>query len=180
MKKLITIALAIVMVATMSLTAFAAETKVTLPKDEKLDTEIDVTAKYTNTVETPDVISVDVVWGAMEFTYTVGGTKDWNATNHTYTENFTPTWTAEGNTVKVTNHSNVAVTAAFAYAAVEGSAVTGTLDKTEATELAAGVEGKADEAANVTATLTLGGTLAETQTELAKVGAITVTIAKKA
>ena len=76
MKKLFTILLAVAMLASMSVTAFAADDTVTTDGGSK---DISVNAKYVDGVFTPDVISADIEWGAMEFTYSVGGTKVWDA-----------------------------------------------------------------------------------------------------
>ena len=77
---------------------------------------------YTDTKEVEHIISVDISWGAMEFTYTDG---EWNPETHTYGEG---KWTPDaenGNVITVTNNGNVAVNVAFAYTEtvteVEGS-----------------------------------------------------------
>lgn len=167
MKKILSLVLALVMLMSLATTAFAVGTG--------SHTGV-VKGKYAGGTTTPDVVSVDISWGAMEFTYTEGGTNDWNSADHSYTDNGTSGWTASGNTVKVTNHSNVDVDVSFAFAAETGYSVTGTFDVTSDT-LAAGVEGKYNEADSVTATLTLAGSLANTVTALTKIGNITVTVA---
>ena len=97
MKKLFTILLAVAMLASMSVTAFAADDTVTTDGGSK---EISVNAKYVDGVSTPDVISADIEWGAMEFTYSVGGVKVWDAQNHQYTvTDATGGWSENGNTV---------------------------------------------------------------------------------
>ena len=91
-----------------------------------------------------------------------------------------------GNTVKVTNHSNVDVKATFTYAAESGNTLTGaftydnskTADSTGAVSLAKGVEGQVNAADYVTATLKLSGTPSNTMTDFTKVGTITVKITK--
>lgn len=178
MKKFFTAILTLAMVMAMSTTAFAAEGTGTVASDNGTQ-NIDVSAKYESGVTTPDVVSVDVAWGAMEFTYSVGGTKDWDATKHEYVTNTTASWAASGNTVTVTNHSNVAVKADFAFAADTAyNTVTGSFDKASIDLPSA--EGKElnDTTLTGTTTLTLGGTLADTVTALTKVGTITVTISK--
>lgn len=171
MKKILSLILAIALVASMGVTAFA--TTIEAKGDEQTH---DVQAKYTGGIETPEVYSVDIAWGAMQFTYNASGTMDWDASKHEYVNNTAASWTASGNTVKVTNHSNASVTAAFAYAPETAySAVTGSFDVVTET-LDAGVVGGYDTADSVTATLTLGGELADTVTDYTKVGTITVTI----
>lgn len=182
MKKFFALILTLAMVMAMSTTAFAAEGSGTVTTDGGTQ-NIDVSAKYQTGATTPDVVSVDVAWGAMEFTYSVGGEHKWNPADHTYIDNTSASWSASGNTVTVTNHSNVDVKVGFAFAPVTGSNVTGSFayNKT-ATEnvvtLTKGVEGKYAEADSVVATLTLAGEVPAEQTSFTKVGTITVTINK--
>lgn len=172
MKKIITIILALAMAATMSTVAFA-ETVGAGTKD------IDVSAKYAGGVTTPTVISVDVTWGDMEFTYNVGGTQDWNAENHQYTANTSAHWTAAGNEIKVTNHSNAAVKATFAFTADEAyNTVTGSFTAQELSLPTAVDKSTTDSALTKTTALTLGGTIDSSVTNFAKVGKVTVTIAE--
>jgi hypothetical protein len=65
------------------------------------------------------IVSVDVKWGSMEFTYDKG---TWDPATHVYTN---PTWTPSGNTITVTNHSNAKIAANFAFAKANGINVTG-------------------------------------------------------
>ena len=115
----------------------------------------------------------------MSFTYSVNGTKQWDATKHEYTTNSNATWTATGNTVTVTNHSNIAVKAELAFTADTAyNTVTGSFDK--ATLLLDSGDGLSYANADKdTATLTLAGTLANTVTTSTKVGTITVSISKQ-
>ena len=105
MKKTISVLLALVLILAMSTTAFAATIE-SSPGSQ----DIDVNAKYVDGVSAPTKYSVDVSWGAMEFTYTVSGTKTWDPETHTYTASTQPAWTASGNTITVTNHSNTDIT----------------------------------------------------------------------
>lgn len=169
MKKFITTVLALALALSMSVSAFAAET------NTGGDTTINVKARYAGSSTTVDVVSVDIEWGAMQFTYSESGSRTWNPANHSYTTSAEAGWSASGNTVTVTNHSNVDVTVGFGYEADTVTTATGSFDITSKT-LTAGVEGKYAEADSVTAALTLTGTVPSTQTEFAKVGTVTVSI----
>lgn len=172
MKKIITILLALALVLAMSTTAFAA----TIESDYGSQ-DIDVSAKFVDGVSVSTRYSVDVTWGAMEFTYTVSGTKNWDPETHTYTASTQPTWTASGNTITVTNHSNTDITAFFAFSALDAyDTVTGSFSSTSLTLPTA--EGKAVNDAVLTGktSLTLGGTLASDITVFTNVGTVIVTI----
>lgn len=169
MKKFITTTLALALALSMSVSAFAAET------NTGGDTTINVEARYAGSSTTVDVVSVDIEWGAMQFTYSESGSRTWNPYNHSYTTSSEAGWSASGNTVTVTNHSNVDVAVGFRYEADTVTTATGNFDITSKT-LTAGVEGKYAEADSVTAALTLTGTVPSTQTEFGKVGTVTVSI----
>ena len=69
-----------------------------------------------------NVVSVDINWGAMEFTYNKG---TWDPVNHEYVNSTGEAWTAEGNTITVTNHSNVDVTASFEFVKADNTNIIG-------------------------------------------------------
>ena len=172
MKKTISVLLALVLILVMSTTAFAATIEST-PGSQ----DIDVNARYVAGVSASTKYSVDVSWGAMEFTYSASGTKTWDLATHTYTTSTQPAWTASGNTIIVTNHSNTDITASFAFDALTAyNTVTGAFSA--ASFRLPTAEGKAVDAAELsgTTTLTLSGTLDNTVTNLTKVGSVTVTI----
>ena len=172
MKKFVFILLTLALVLVMSTTAFA-ETIENNPGSQ----DIDVSAKYVDSVSAPTKYSVDVTWGAMEFTYTVSGTKTWDPETHTYTASTQPAWTASGNTITVTNHSNTDITASFAFSALTAyNTVTGSFSSTSL--MLPTAEGKAVNDAVLTGetSLTLGGTLASDITVFTNVGTVIVTI----
>lgn len=173
MKKILSLILALALVMSLSVTAFAAT------NDGTQNTSIDVNAMYSDGISTPDVISVNVEWGAMSFTYSVSGTKQWDATKHEYTTSSNAAWTASGNEVTVTNHSNVAVKAELSFAADAAyNTVTGSFDKAELL-LDSGDGLTYANADQDTAKLTLAGTLADSVKTSTKVGTITVKITKQ-
>lgn len=172
MKKFVSIFLTLALVLAMSTTAFAAT--IESNPDSR---DIDVNAKYVGGVSVPTRYSVDLTWGAMEFTYTVSGTKTWDPETHTYTTSTQPVWTASGNTITVTNHSNTDITASFAFSALTAyNTVTGSFSSATLTLPTA--EGKAVNDAVLTGqtSFTLGGTLASDITDFTNVGTVLVTI----
>ncbi|MDO4830784.1 MAG: hypothetical protein Q4A46_04840 [Clostridia bacterium] len=171
MKKIF-VMLSVFLILAVPLTAFAKED--TIGKNESRN--IDVQAKYTNVTETPDVYSVNIEWGAMQFTYSASGTHEWDPATHKYSDNISGSWTADGNNITVVNHSNKAVNVDFAYGAVEGYRdVTGEFSVTSDT-LDAGVEDNVEAADGISTELTLSGTLPSTVTEFTKIGSVTVSL----
>lgn len=171
MKKLLALALTL----SMSTTAFAG----TVGNDGGTQT-IDVQAQYSNKVETAIVYDVDIKWESMNFTYTVNGKKTWNSDEHQYTTNTSAAWTSTGNSITVTNHSNTGITTSFTYTKGNSyQSVTGSFSKPSFSLPTA--EGKKINDAQLTKTtdLILGGTLADTVTNLTKVGTVTVKISKE-
>lgn len=168
MKKVISVTAAAVMASAMSISAFAETVS---PLEDK---NISVMARYEDNVVDSAVYSVDVEWGVMEFVYTESGSNIWDAATHEYVFDSQAAWSAEGNTVKVTNHSNRTVNVAFDYASLaDYSDVTGTMS-VESAQLDAGEEGNYAGAANVTSELTLSGSVNSDVTDFTNVGTVTV------
>ena len=124
------------------------------------------------------VYNVDITWGDMAFTYTAEA-GIWDPTTHKTTDAEGGVWTVNndgGNTLKVTNHSNTGVTAAFSYAAASGfEGISGSFDHAQL-DLRTAVGTAVDEAPNGTAALSLSGALGSTTTDNTKIGTITVTL----
>lgn len=138
--------------------------------------EIDVTAKYQSSTETPAVYSVDISWSSMTFTYTESNTKNWNSTNHSYGTESLGVWDKTAATVTITNHSNVSVEVSTVYTSAGETGITGALTNPTA-ELAAGAVGNYDGADSHTATLTISGTPNNTvPADGVKIGTVKVTI----
>lgn len=81
-------------------------------------TDIVINGAYQAGADAGEVISVDIAWEAMDFTYTAPSKGIWNAAEHKY-EYATPgMWRATSGTepkITVTNHSNVPVKVGFAF-----------------------------------------------------------------
>ena len=124
MKKMIASVLALILCAAMSTTVFAASP---IETEDGSDTK-DVKGTYAAGTPGGTVYSVDVTWGAMEFTYTAASAGVWNPTTHTYDGTQAGGWSceADANKITVTNHSNVAVTAELSFAdSGTGTGITG-------------------------------------------------------
>lgn len=167
MKRIITILMALAMVMSLSVTAFASD----------LGESKDVTAKYEKNESEQPIYNVDLNWGDLTFTYTETVEKVWNPDTHTYTDTVTGgSWDKTESTVTVTNHSNVSVAVSMSVTPVDGTGVDVSLTGGNAT-LAAGEVGNVNGAASVTGTITVSGKPNSTVTEDGiKVASITVTI----
>lgn len=172
MKKLICIALALVMTLALAVTCFAAN-EVGLKTGENATNEVKATYAATANDESP-VYFVDVAFGSMAFTYTDAANK-WNPEDHKYN---TPVgegvWSCatDANKITVTNHSNVGVKATLSYAAADAyTAIEGKFDKTVLNI----DDALAGSAVSDAAYLTLEGALAAGSN--VTVGTITVAIA---
>ena len=144
---------------------------------------INVKGKLGATPDAPEeIVSVDVTWGAMEFTYTPADPGTWDPENHRYTDTADASWSASGNDITVTNHSNVGVTAAFDFETDEDLAIEGKFSNTSNEEITSvsldSAEGKDVEAAP-SATVYFQVESGEIQEDTDSLGTITVTIAKK-
>lgn len=175
MKKFFATIIALAMVLSMSVTVFAADGSDTSNKPGESQS-IDVTAKYNTSTSTEPVYSVDITWESMTFTFNESGAKIWNSDTHTYTTSTSSGWDKTTADVTVINHSNAAVNVSVEYTPVDGTGISGAITNGSAT-LAAGVEGKPDEADKLIATLGISGTPNSTITAAGvKIGSVTVKI----
>lgn len=164
MKKLFPALLAIMVFAAASLNALASGNS----KSAGENTEIDVIGKYVEG-NAATLISVDISWDDMSFTYN-DGERTWDPDKHEYITS-DGSWTNEKKTISVRNHSNTAVRAEFSF--------TGSLDgiggsfgsKTLKLETAVGKAVEAAPAASTDFTVSGGKISAD-----AKLGTITVNI----
>ena len=173
MKKLLAGIVSLALAASMSIPAFAANSAT---NDGTAGTEITVTGTYKEAEAPAEVVSIDLVWDAMDFTYTTPSKGDWNANTHKYENASAGGWAATTGTdpkITVTNHSNVGVMTTFAFQSeIEGlngsfTKDTLTLATAEGTAVAAAPNGE-------TAFSVSGSAISEDQ----KLGTITVTVAK--
>ena len=173
MKKLLTGILTLSLAASLAVPAFAANTAT---NDGTDGTNIAVNGTYQAGAPAADVISVDLAWDDMTFTYTAPSKGDWNAKTHEYENATAGGWAATNGTdpkIAVTNHSNAGVKADFAFVPeVEG--LTGTF--TQNSLVLATAEGTEVENApkDETAFSVRGGAIDADKS----LGTITVTVAK--
>lgn len=114
MKKFFATILALVMVCTVAVTAFAETTSPV--KNTKDDVAITVKGNYSTDKVEDKVVSVDVAWDEMTFTYSTMGSKVWNPLTHKYSEDSDSAgWVPNAKKIDFTNHSNTAVDVALSF-----------------------------------------------------------------
>lgn len=172
MKRIRSLVLAVIMVATLSVTAFAAEGS-DIGNAAGDSATINVSGNFVAGGTAAENISVDVAWGAMEFTYNASSEGSWNTNTHKYDNAIDAFWTASGNEITIINHSNVGITAAFGFVATAGTNVSGAFSADSIT-LARAEENSAldSQKATVTFEITEGSISADVDS----LGTITVTI----
>jgi hypothetical protein len=174
MKKFLAIALTLALALCMAVPAFAAEPDIGTNNGTA---SVTVNGTYNAGSSAAEVISVDVSWGSMSFTYhdTVEGT--WNDETHNFDGAVAAHWTCEtnANKITVTNHSNTAVEAQLTFAKAENTNIVGSFDKS-ILNLETAVGTTYDEAPSAVAyfTITSGSIAAD-----GELGTITITIIDK-
>ena len=172
MKKIISLILALAVIMSLSITAFAVEGVGNGGTDSA-----DVKGTYKSTAAST-VYSVDISWSGLEFTYNGAYEGEWNPNTHSY-DNATKAGWADGNgTITVTNHSNTGITAVPTYKAATGYESASMTFSTNPLTVATadnGVAGGAGTAVNGTIFVTPTGTLPQ-GTSGAVIGTITITI----
>lgn len=112
MKKIIALLLILLMLPGMSAAVSAADIT-----DTNTGNGQDVTASYEAGAVNTTVISVDIEWDNMSFTYKGESEPVWDAAKHQYTgENTEAGWVASEASITITNHSNAILQAGITYA----------------------------------------------------------------
>ena len=142
--------------------------------------EIIVTGVYQAGKAADEKISVDLVWDAMDFTYTAPSQGTWNPATHTY-EGATEGGRSDNTpAITVKNHSNVALNATLGFTP-DVTGVVGTFTEASGTandnilELATAVDTEVSNAPTATANFGISGAAIDADKAL---GTVTVTIAK--
>ena len=142
--------------------------------------EITITGVYQAGTAADEKISVDIVWEAMDFTYTGAAQGTWDPATHAYEGATAGGWSDNTPAITVTNHSNVAVNATLGFTA-DVTGVIGTFTEASGTandnilELATAVDTEVENAPTATANFGISGAAIDADRRL---GIITVSIAK--
>ena len=140
--------------------------------------EITVTGVYQAGTTADEKISVDIVWEAMNFTYTAPSQGTWNPATHAYEGATEGGWSDNTPSITVKNHSNVALNATLGFTA-DVAGVIGTFTEASGTandnilELATAVDTEVSNAPTATANFGISGAAIDANKTL---GTITVTI----
>ena len=140
--------------------------------------EITVTGVYQAGTTADEKISVDIVWDAMDFTYTAPSQGTWNPATHAYEGQAAGGWSDNTPAITVKNHSNVALNATLGFTP-DVAGVIGTFTEASGTandnilELATAVDTEVSNAPTATANFGISGAAIDADKTL---GTITVTI----
>ena len=163
MKKVLTGIMTLSLVASMSIPTFA------VTNDGTAGTVIDVNGSFTAAADPSIVVSADVTWDELSFTYQ-DGDKHWDAEKHIDVADG-GAWETTKKNITVTNHSNTSIKASFEFAAdVDG--LNGSFDKTEF-DLASAEDTTTENAPTDTTAFGISGSAI---TKDQKIGTITVKI----
>lgn len=174
-KKLVAVAMTSMMVCAMGTNVCAASPIENLQGTDSKE----VKATYETQDKAETVYSVDIVWGDMQYKYTIDSEGTWNPENHKFEgASEAGQWSCnEGaDKVKVTNHSNAAVKVAFSYVAEDAyKTINGNFNKNEVNlKTAEGTE--VAQAPEDEVQLTLNGALDKNVEQPTKIGTATVTL----
>lgn len=114
MKKILAIILALAMATVPAVTIFAAGDGSSSINGEN-GSNINVSGTYTPPTTPDALISVDIAWDEMKFTYTQGSLGTWDPGSHDYINPGEGSWTTDTATITVTNHSNTDIRADFTF-----------------------------------------------------------------
>ena len=142
--------------------------------------EITVTSVYQAGTTADEKISVDIVWEAMDFTYSAPSQGTWNPATHAYDGQTEGGWSDNNPAITVKNHSNADIYATLDFT-TDVTGIVGTFTEASGTandnilELATAVGTEVANAPTATANFGISGAAIDADKAL---GTITVTIAK--
>lgn len=129
MKKFIALALTLALTLCLAVPAFAAEPDIA---ENNGTASVTVNGTYNAGSTAQEVISVDVSWGSMSFTYNDTVEGNWNDESHNFDGAVKANWTCatDANKITVTNHSNTPVEAQLIFAKATGTNIEGSFTET--------------------------------------------------
>lgn len=174
MKKLISLALILMLILSISATALAANVET-----NNGTTSQDVCAVYSIGDTGTEVISVEIEWKDMSFTYKGASQPQWDVTSHSYSGTAVETgWEQSSATITLTNHSNVIIQTDISYDAAAGFPDT-SMSFTAGSPYI-GSAYTANEGEGTPCSITIhaipAGTIPETTTQRSTIGSITVKV----
>ena len=182
MKRFFTMLAAVLaLVICVTFTAFAETDTI---NQENGTTDITVSGIFEDGAVAEEIISVDLSWGSMSFTYYDTDEGEWDEEHHVYEGAYDAYWDCEddANKITITNHSNTAVEAQLSFTKVEGSNIVGSFTEAVGTandgvaEIATAVDTEPDEAPSVSVYFNIeSGSI----TTSGRLGTITVKIVNK-
>ena len=171
MKKIMSFVLALILIASLGIVAFATDTA-----GGTGEYSAEVKGSYVAGTTSPGTLfSVEIKWKNMEFTYHAAKVGEWDSEKHEYKPATDAKWEGEGEIV-VINHSNAKITATPTYRAALGYG-DATMTFNPAVLSIASAEGGS--AQRGTMTVTPGGSLPQMENQ-ETIGTITLTIAQDA
>lgn len=176
MRKRVVFLLVAVMVLTMNCNVFAEETAASTDTGSEAGVsssqEIQVYGTYSEMLYAEQIISVDVAWESMIFTYAAGQQGVWNPESHSYQGSKTDAeWIRNSADITITNHSNVGITANLTFA--QTASATGSFGGKDTVELETAVGTLYSEAPSMVIPFTVNGTMSDGETTL---GTITISL----
>lgn len=114
MRKIIPLMLAVALILSMN-----AHSVVLATEGDVYDSA-SVKAGFVPAEEGGQVISVDIKWSGMEFTYNEGSEPIWDAEKHQYSDKIDAAWSESNAYISITNHSNVILQSRFKYVQNDG------------------------------------------------------------
>lgn len=172
MKKILSMILMVCLLAGMAIGVHADNITEDVPEATQA-----VEAVYQGGGETLTVISVEIEWKGMSFTYTGPSEPQWDAENHKYvsTEGY---WEPSDASITITNHSNAIILADIKYEAMDAFPETKMFFADQAPVIGSAETSKAGsgEACSVTIEAVPGGTLSDKAEAAANIGTITVSV----
>lgn len=170
MKKALAITLTAAMAMSANGTILAEEITGGSQNGVEDNVEISVYGTYGGSTTAEEVISVDVQWDTMKFTYAAVQQGAWDAESHTYGEDRTGVWLNDTANITLKNHSNTAIEAALTFTnTAAGVSGTFSADSVSLENAATASYQDPDHAPEETVSFTIGGDMSSSDTTLGNI-----------